>query len=108
MGHIEKTCYSKANGVARGGKSGGEGGKGRGRGRGGYSKYGGGGEEEEKPHVPKQGHSEVLIGEVNMGAKDSGAGDKEWVCDSGADCHMSRDISLFDFVENIPSTFFVK
>ena len=102
MGHIEKTCYSKANGAARGGKSGGEGGRGRGRGRGGYGRYGGGGEEEEKPHVLEQGHSEVLLGEVNMGGEDTGVGE------SGADYHMTGDISLFDFVENIPSTFFVK
>ena len=30
------------------------------------------------------------------------------MCDSGADYHMTGDISLLDFVENIPSTFFVK
>ena len=30
------------------------------------------------------------------------------MCDSGADFHMSDDITLFESIENIPSTFFVK
>ena len=50
LGHVEKTCYSKANGAARGGKSGDERGRGRGKGRGGYGRYGEGEEEEEKVH----------------------------------------------------------
>ena len=33
---------------------------------------------------------------------------REWVCDSGADYHMSGDMTLFDFLEDIPSTFHVK
>ena len=108
-GHIEKTCYSKANGAARGGKTGGRGTRGRGRtGRGGYGRLGEveeGGEEEE---VPESGHAEALIGEVNMGTGDGDGEEREWVCDSGADFHMSGDRTLFDFLEPIPSTFFVK
>ena len=107
LGHIEKTCYSKANGSARGGKSGGgrgrgSGSSGRGRG-GGYTRYGEGEEEEEE-----QGHAEVLVGEVNMGSGDGDGDEKEWVCDSGADFHMTGDKSLFDIIAPIPSTFFVK
>ena len=103
-GHIEKTCYSKANGSARGGKTGGGRGRGSGRGRGGgYSRFGEGGEEEQE-----QGHAEVLVGEVNMGTGDGDGEEKEWVCDSGADFHMTGDITLFDFIEPIPATFFVK
>ena len=100
VGHIEGTCYSKINGAARGGKSGARGrGSGRGQG-GGQGRYGEGTE--------TQGHAEVLIGEVNMGAGDGDGEDKEWVCDSGADHHMTGDITLFDFIEDIPSDFHVK
>ena len=104
VGHIERTCYSKANGSERGGKTGGRGGRGRGRGVG-SSRFGegeGGGEETE------QGHSEMLLGEVCMGTGDGDGEDKEWVCDSGADFHMSGDITLFDFLEPIPTSFYVK
>lgn len=31
-----------------------------------------------------------------------------WVCDSGADFHTTWDITLFDSIESIPTTFFVK
>ena len=102
VGNIEKTCYNRANGSARGGKSGGEGG--RGRVRAGYSRFGEGEEEEES----EQGHSKALIGEVNMGTGDGDGEDKEWVCDSGAHFHMFGDISLFDFQEPIPTSFCVK
>lgn len=57
---------------------------------------------------PEQGYSEALMGEVNMGTGEGDGDDKEWVCDSGADFHMSGDASLFDFLEPIPSTFYVK
>ena len=103
VGHIEGTCYSKINGAARGGKAGtrgrGAGNAGRGQG-GGYGRYG----EETEP----QGHAEVLIGEINMGQGDGDGEDKEWVCDSGADHHMTGDVTLFDFLEDIPSNFHVK
>ena len=106
-GHIEKTCYSKLNGAARGGKSNGTGTRGRGSGsagsgRGGHVKFGEGQEGEE------QGHAEVLIGEVNMGVGDEDGEDKEWVCDSGADYHMTGDITLFEKLEDIPTHFYVK
>ena len=107
-GHIEKTCYRKANGAARGGKTGGRGTRGRGRGgRGGYGRLG---EVEEgvEEEVPEHGHAEVLIGEVNMGIGNGDGEEREWVCDSGADFHMSGDRTLFDSLEPIPSTFFVK
>ena len=106
LGHIEKTCYSKANGAARCGKLGGGRGRGSGssgRGRGGYSRFGEGEEEEQE-----QGHAEVLVGEVNMGSGDGDGDEKAWVCDSGADFHMTGDMSLFDLIVPIPSTFFVK
>ena len=107
VGHIEKTCYSKVNGAPRGGKSGVSGVRGRGagaagRGQGGHGRYG------ESTDVEEQGHAEVLIGEINMGIGDGDGEEKEWVCDSGADYHMSGDISLFDFLVDIPSTFHVK
>ena len=105
VGHIEQTCYSKANGAPRGGKSGVSRGRGRGAGvvgRGGYSRYGQGMDEEE------QGHAEVLIGEISMGIGEGDGEEREWVCDSGADYHMSGDISLFDSLDDVPSTFHVK
>ena len=34
--------------------------------------------------------------------------EREWVCDSGADYHMSGDATLFDSLEPVPSIFFVK
>ena len=106
VGHIELTCYSKANGAPRGGKSGVQRGRGRGAGgarRGGYGRYGQGMEEE-----AEQGHAEVLVGEISMGSGEGDGEDKEWVCDSGADYHMSGDINLFDFLDDVPSTFHVK
>ena len=114
LGHIEKTCYSKANGSARGGKSGSGRGRGvsvRGRGgvRGGQAKYCEG--EDEEDEGEEQGHAEVQVGEVgevNMGSGDGDGEEKEWVCDSGADFHMTGDKSLFDIIVPIPSTFFVK
>ena len=104
VGHIERTCYSKINGAPRGGKSGVPRGRGRGggaAGRGGYGRYGDGDQEE-------QGHAEVLVGEVHMGMGDEDGEDKEWVCDTGANYHMCGDDSLFDTLEDIPSTFHVK
>ena len=50
----------------------------------------------------------MLVGEVNMGSGDGDGDEKEWICDSGADFHMTGDISLFDLIVTIPSTFFVK
>ena len=55
-----------------------------------------------------QGHAEVLMGKVNMGDGDGDGEEREWVCDSGTDYHMTRDITLFDFLEDIPSYFHVK
>ena len=108
VGHIEKTCYSKANGAARGSKgSGNRGSRGAARGgRGGdYSRYG---EGDGNEGADDQGHSEVLMGEVSMGTGDGDGDEREWVCDSGADYHMSGDATLFDSLEDIPSTFYVK
>ena len=105
VGHIEQTCYSKVNGAPRGGKSGVPRGRGRGAGavgRGGHGRYGQG------TDVEEQGHAEVLIGEISMGIGEGDGEEKEWVCDSGADYHMSGDISLFDFLDDVPSTFHVK
>ena len=66
VGHMEKTCYSKANGVVRGGKTGGRGGGRTGRGGrgGGSTRFGEGDADGESS---EQGHSEVLIGEINLG-----------------------------------------
>ena len=50
----------------------------------------------------------MLIGEISMGIGDGDGEEREWVCDNGADYHMSGDIHLFDFLEDIPSTFHVK
>ena len=50
----------------------------------------------------------MLVGEVNMGMGDEAGEDKEWVCDTGANYHMCGDDSLFDTLEDIPSTFHVK
>ena len=106
VGHIEKNCYSKANGNARDGRGGGRGGRGARRGgRGcGYLVEVEGAEGE----TPEQGHREVMIGEVNIGRGDDDGEEREWVCDSGADFHMSGDSTLFDSLEPIPSTFYVK
>ena len=105
VGHIERTCYSKANGAARGGKAGGSGMRGRGRGtrgvgRGGHAKFG---EVEEE-----QGYAEVLFAEINLGEGDGDGEEAEWVCDSGASHHMTGDITLFDNLETIPSDFHLK
>ena len=43
-----------------------------------------------------------------MGIGEGDGEEKEWVCDSGADYHMSGDINLFDFLDDVPSTFHVK
>ena len=107
VGHIELTCYSKANGAVRGSKAGGIGTRGRGAGSdGGRSQGGGHGKYVEE--TEDQGHAEVLSAEVNMGSGDGDGEEKEWVCDSGADHHMTGDITLFDFLEDIPSDFHVK
>ena len=58
--------------------------------------------------MEEQGHAEALIGEISMGIGEGDGEEKEWVCDSGADYHMSGDISLFDFLDDVPSTFHVK
>ena len=104
VGHIEQTCYSKENGAARGGKAGGTGTRGRGAGsaRRGQGRFGEGTDGED------QGHAEVLIGEINVGIGYGDGEEREWICDSGADYHMSGDINVFDFIEDIPSTFHVK
>ena len=75
------------------------------RGRGGYSRYG---EGDTKEDVDEQGFSEVLVGEVHMGTGDGDGEEREWVCDSGADFHMTGDIALFESIENITSVFHVK
>ena len=106
VGHIEQTCYSKVNGAPRGGKSGVLRSRGRGAGaagRGGYSRYGQGADEE-----GEQGHAEVLIGEISMGSGEDDGEDRDWVCDSGADYHMSGDITLFESLSDIPTKFYVK
>ena len=36
------------------------------------------------------------MAEVNLGVGDGDGNRKEWLCDSGADYHMSGDITLFD------------
>ena len=92
VGLIEKTCYSKANGNARCGRGGGRGGIGAGRGGrgGGYLGEGEGAEGER----PEQGHGEVMIGEVNIGRGDDDGEEREWVCDSGADFHVSGDSTV--------------
>ena len=107
FGHIEKICYSKANGAIRGGKTGGgRGGRtGRGDRGGGSTRFGEGDADGESS---EQGHSEVLIGEINMGTGEGDGVEREWVCDSVADYHMSGDATLFDSLELISSKFFVK
>ena len=92
VGHLEKTCYSKANGAARGGRTGGSGENERGQ-RVGHGRYG------------EVGHAEVLIGEVDMGKGGDDGENREWVCDSGADYHMTGDVSVFEKLEEIPFDF---
>ena len=107
VGHIENTCSIKANGVVRGGRtgsrSGGRTGRG-GRGRG-STRFGEGDVDEESND---KGHSEVLIGGISMGTGEGDGVEREWVCDSGADYHMSGDATLFDSLQPILSKFFVK
>ena len=43
-----------------------------------------------------------------MGVGDEDGEDKEWVCDSGVDYHMTLDITLFDKLEDIPTHFHLK
>ena len=50
----------------------------------------------------------MLVGEISMGSGEGDGEAKDWVCDSGADYHMSGDSSLFDFLDDVPSTFHVK
>ena len=58
--------------------------------------------------VEDQRHAVVLIEEISMGIGEGDGEEKEWVCGSGADYHMSGDIILFDFLDDVPSTFHVK
>ena len=58
--------------------------------------------------MEEHGHAKVLIREINMGIGKGDGEEKEWVCDGGADYHMSGDISLFDVLDDVPSTFHVK
>ena len=78
VGHIEKTCYSKANGVVRGGRTGGRPGGRTGRGGrgGGSTRFGEGDADEE---LNEQGHSEVLIGEISMGTSEGDGEERERV-----------------------------
>ena len=48
------------------------------------------------------------MGEVNLGEGDGYGDDSEWLCDNEAKIHMSGDITLYECLETIPSTFFVK
>ena len=57
-----------------------------------------------KWHRPRR----PLIGEINVGIGYGDGEEREWICDSGADYHMSGDINVFDSIEDIPSTFHVK
>ena len=41
------------------------------------------------------------FGEINLGEGDGNEEEAEWVCDSGANCHMSGDITLFDNLETL-------
>ena len=43
-----------------------------------------------------------------MGTGGGDGEEREWVCDIGADFHMTGDITLFESIENIPSVFYVK
>ena len=45
---------------------------------------------------------------MNFGAGDEDGEEKEWVCDSGADYHMSGDSSNFVDLVDIPMKFYVK
>ena len=107
FGHIEKTRYNKANGVVRGGGTcGRSGGRTERGGRGGGSTRFGEGDADEESS--EQGHPEVLIGEIGMGAGEGDGVEREWVCDSSADYHISGDATLFDSLQPIPSKKFVK
>ena len=55
-----------------------------------------------------QGHAEVLMGGVNMGEGDGDGEKRERVRDGGTDYRMTGDITLFNFIEDIPSYFHVK
>ena len=102
-----QTCYNKANGVVRGGRTTGRLGRRTGRGSrgGGSTRFGEGDADEESS---EQGHSEVLIEEISMGTCEGDGVEREWVCDSGADYRMSGDATLFDSLQSIPSKFYVK
>ena len=41
------------------------------------------------------------MGEINFERGDRDGDEREWVCDSGADCHMTSDASLFSTLENV-------
>ena len=58
--------------------------------------------------MEEQGHAEALVGEISMGSGEGDGEEKESVCDSGADYHISSDSSLFEFLDDVPSTFHVK
>ena len=87
VGHVEKTCFDKENGIARGRKS-------DSVTNGGQVNFGQGSRE--------QRHAEILMGEINFGEGDGDGDEKEWVCDSGADYHMTGDVSMFEKIEQIP------
>ena len=54
------------------------------------------------------GHAEIYVGEANFGGGDIDGADKEWVCDTGSDYHLSGDNSMFEKLEQIPSDFYVR
>ena len=48
------------------------------------------------------------MGEVNIGGGNGEGDEKECVCDSETDNHMTIDISMFEKLEEISLNFFVK
>ena len=98
IGHAEQRCFSKMSGVKKVEKESTKGDRGAGSSQ----------EKKNEKRVGFQGYAEVLNGEVNM---EEGIGDgerQEWVCDSGADHHMTGDITLFESIEDVPPDFHVK
>ena len=54
------------------------------------------------------GCAKICMGHVKSKENENGGGGKEWIRDSGADHHMTRDKTLFEKLREVPPNFYVK
>ena len=54
------------------------------------------------------GYAEICMGHAKSDENENERGGKEWICDSGADHHMTGDKTLFVKLREVPPDFYVK